>query len=78
MNRTGKTKASKGVENNYNDYKEFNLQEIKAHICASFMQTSGMLNMEGKSYTYNRMCVYTLIFHCSNGQMIFNCFVNHL
>ena len=61
MNRTGKTNASKGVENNYNDYKEFHLREIEAHICASFMEMSGMLNMEGKSYTYNRMCLYSNI-----------------
>ncbi|XP_028408226.1 uncharacterized protein LOC114530810 [Dendronephthya gigantea] len=46
MNRTGKTNASKGVENHYNEYKEFHLCETEAHICASFMEMCGMLNME--------------------------------
>ncbi|XP_028414794.1 uncharacterized protein LOC114537881 [Dendronephthya gigantea] len=46
MNRTGKINASKGVENNYNEYKEFHLCETEAHICASFMEMCGMLNME--------------------------------
>ncbi len=50
MNRTGKINASKGVENHYNEYKEFHLREIEAHICASFMEMSGMLNMEGMYY----------------------------
>ena len=49
MNRTGKTNASKGVENHYNEYKEFHLCETEAHICASFMEMCGMLNMEGNN-----------------------------
>lgn len=47
MNRTGKTNASKGVHNHYNEYKEFQQQEVEAHICASFMQMLGMNKVDG-------------------------------
>jgi hypothetical protein len=47
MNRTGKYNAAKGVENHHNEYKEFHDREIEAHICASFMEMSGMKNLEG-------------------------------
>ena len=50
MNRTGKTNASKGVENHYNEYKEFHLRKTEAHICASFMEMSGMSTMKGHYY----------------------------
>lgn len=49
MNRTGKTNASKGVHNYYNEYKEFSDRETEAHICAAFMQMSGMATMNGMS-----------------------------
>ncbi|CAB3990580.1 hypothetical protein AC249_AIPGENE23166 [Paramuricea clavata] len=45
MNRTGKYNAAKGVEHHYNEYKEFHQREIEAHICASFMEMSGMNNL---------------------------------
>ena len=38
INRTGKTNASKGVDNHYNEYSEFHAREIEAHICAAFME----------------------------------------
>ena len=43
INRTGKTNAAKGVENHYNEYSEFHAREIEAHICASFMEMTGMV-----------------------------------
>ena len=57
MNHTGKTNASKGVENHYNEYKEFHLRETEAHICASFMEMSGMSTMKGNYYA-------TQVFSC--------------
>ena len=48
MNRSNKTNASKGVENHYNEYKDFHRCEVEAHICASFMKMSEMSNMDGK------------------------------
>ena len=47
MNRTAKTNAAKGVENHYNEYKEFHKCEVEGHICAAFMQLNGMKTMEG-------------------------------
>ena len=47
MNRTGKTNAAKGVHNNYNEYKDFSDRETEAHICAAFMEMSGMVTMDG-------------------------------
>ena len=47
MNRTGKYNAAKGVENHYNEYKDFHDREIEAHICASFMEMSGLKNLAG-------------------------------
>jgi len=47
MNRCGKTNASKGVHNHYNEYKDFHDREIEAHICAAFMNMSQMTSIEG-------------------------------
>jgi hypothetical protein len=47
INRTGKTNASKGVDNHYNEYKEFHKCEVQGHICAAFMEMYGMKKMEG-------------------------------
>lgn len=63
MNRTGKTNAAKGVHNFYNEYKEFSDRETEAHICAAFMQMSGMTRVNGTSIQFlflNEM-VYRLI-----------------
>ena len=49
INRTGKTNAAKGVENHYNEYSEFHAREIEAHICASFMEMTGMKTTDGKN-----------------------------
>ena len=46
---TGKTNAAKGVENHYNEYSEFHAREIEAHICASFMEMTGMKAIDGIS-----------------------------
>ena len=48
MNRTGKTTASKGIDKTYNEHKEFHEREVEAHICAAFMEMSGMENMDCK------------------------------
>lgn len=50
MNRTGKSNASKGVHNHYNECKEFHQREVEAHICASFMQMLGMSKVDGMSF----------------------------
>lgn len=47
INRTGKTNASKGVENHYNEYSEFHARETEAYICASFMEMTGMNKITG-------------------------------
>ena len=47
MNRTGKTRAAKGVYDHYNEYKEFHEREIEAHVCASFIQMFGMKSLDG-------------------------------
>ena len=48
MNPTGKTNTAKGVHNFYNEYKEFSDKETEAHICAAFMQMSGMITVNGR------------------------------
>jgi len=48
MNRSFKTIAAKGVNNHYNEYKEFHQREIEAHVCASFMEMSGMKTFDSK------------------------------
>ena len=53
MNRCGKTNAAKGVHNHYNEYKDFHLREIEAHICASFMTMCGMSTINGISINMN-------------------------
>lgn len=47
INRTRKTNASAGPHKKYNEYKEFHQREVEAHICASFMEMSGMKNSSG-------------------------------
>lgn len=47
MNRTGKFNAAKGVQSNYNEYKDFHSREVEGHICASFMEMCGMSKVEG-------------------------------
>lgn len=47
MNRTGKTNASAGPKKKYNEYKEFHNCEVAAHVCASFMEMTGMSNYKG-------------------------------
>ena len=53
MNRTFKTNAAKRVNNHYNEYKEFHAREVEAHVCASFMEMSGMTTFDGK-YKYSQ------------------------
>lgn len=48
MNRNGKATAAKGVNSNYNEYKEFHKTEIEAHICASFMEMLVMKKLYDK------------------------------
>jgi len=72
MNRTFKTNAAKGVNNHYNEYKEFHQWEIEAHVCAFFMEMSGMITFDGKhkliSPFYGHIIVwfYYFSFHIHN------------
>ena len=47
INRKGKTNAAKGIEIHYNEYSEFHARETEAHILASFMEMTGMKDIEG-------------------------------
>ena len=47
INRTGKTNAAKGVENHYNENSKFHARETEAHICAAFMEMTGMRKITG-------------------------------
>lgn len=47
INGTGKTNAAKGIESHYNEYSEFHARETEAHILASFMEMTGMKDIEG-------------------------------
>ena len=48
MKRTEKFNAAKGVQSNYNEFKDFHSREVEAHIfCASFMEMFGMSKVEG-------------------------------
>ena len=47
MNRTGKFNAAKGVQTNYNEYKDFHSREVEAHIWVSFMEMCGMSKEDG-------------------------------
>lgn len=49
MNRTGKFNAAKGVQTNYNEYKDFHSREVEAHICVSFMEMCGMSQVDGNN-----------------------------
>ena len=49
MNRIRKYNAAKGVQDHYNEYKEFDDCEIEAHICSSFLQLSGMKSLSGNA-----------------------------
>lgn len=47
INRTGKTNAAKGPESHNNEHSEFHARETEAHICASFMEMTGMKTING-------------------------------
>lgn len=47
MNRTRKTNASAGPKKKYNEYKEFHQCELEGHICAAFLEMSGMTKVDG-------------------------------
>ena len=59
MNRTMKTNAAKGVQNNYNEYKEFHQREVEGHVCAAFMELNGMTSMDGNDNIFSRDPVHT-------------------
>lgn len=62
INRTGKTNARKGVDSNYNEYKEFHEREVEAHICAAFMEMSSMSKLEGMTYYIVWLCILLMSF----------------
>ena len=47
MNRTRKTNASAGPKRKYNEYKDFHQCELEGHICAAFLEMSGMVKADG-------------------------------
>ena len=51
MNRSRKTNASGGPKAKYNEYKDFHQCEVEGHICAAFLEMSGMANANGMHYT---------------------------
>ena len=67
MNRTGKTNAARGVHNNYNEYKDFSDRETEAHICAAFMEMSGMATVDGKPLQTRILTVHEYMYN-SNTQ----------
>ena len=58
MNRTAKFTTAKGVQTNYNEYKDFPSREMEAHICVSFMEMCGMSKVDGKKISD---CIYNYI-----------------
>lgn len=62
IDRTGKTNAAKGVENHYNEYSEFHARETEAHICASFMEMTGMQTISGKKLKQSIHTLYSLYY----------------
>lgn len=52
INRTRKTNASHGPRKKYNEYKDFHECELEGHICAAFLEMSGMSKVDDKpNYT---------------------------
>ena len=47
MNRTRKTNASGGPKTKYNEYTDFHQCEVEGHICAAFLEMSGMAKANG-------------------------------
>ena len=47
INRTRKTNASPGPHNKYNEYKDFHECEVEGHICAAFLEMSGITKVDG-------------------------------
>ena len=47
INRTRKTNASHGPRKKYNEYKDFHECELEGHICAAFLEMSGMTKVDG-------------------------------
>lgn len=47
MNRTGKSNAKKGPEEDYNAFKDFIDRETEAHIISRWMVFAGMTDMKG-------------------------------
>ena len=48
------------MENHYNEYSEFHARETEAHICASFMEMTGMHTTSGK-----KLNQFAIISYCS-------------
>ena len=67
MNRTGKTNAARGLHNNYNEYKDFSDRETEAHVCAAFMEMSGMATVDGKLLQTRILTVHEYMYN-SNTQ----------
>ena len=61
INRTGKTNARKGIQSNYNDYKDFHQREMEAHICAAFMDMLSMGTLEGMITHFIPISMYNFL-----------------
>ena len=56
-----------GSTTNYNEYKDFSDRETEAHICAAFMEMSGMATVDGKPLQTRILTVHEYM-HNSNTQ----------
>ena len=56
-----------GSTTNYNEYKDFSDRETEAHICAAFMEMSGMTTVDGKPLQTRILTVHEYM-HNSNTQ----------
>ena len=61
INRTGKTNARKGIQSNYNDYKDFHEREMEAHICGAFMDMLSMGTLEGMIIHFIPIYMYNFL-----------------
>ena len=74
MNRTGKSNAKKGPEEDYNAFKDFIDHETEAHIITRWMVFAGMTDMKGiassrlthSKFSLQLMCIKTGQTHTSN------------
>lgn len=57
MNKTGKTNAKKGPDQDYNAYKDFFTRETEGHIIAKWMLFAGVDDLQSK-YSFLVQWIY--------------------